>query len=152
MNDHPPFEDILIYHYHFALLCEVIDIPSTVSQDDVVGTVSVLLDSNIIVHDVVDNSHLFLTPDTHRMRRAVDPDELEPSLYRVVHSHRTENEVSGVVHPHSNVAILPTGLLDIFNLVMYSYFVSLMYFGCFRTCYLLTFSIFYFGNFCSLSQ
>ena len=74
-------------------------IPGTISEDGGVSTVSILVDSNIIVHDVDDNSHLFLTPDTHRMRRVADLDELEPSLCRVV-------------HPHSNEAILPTGLLD----------------------------------------
>ena len=46
------------------------------------------------------------------MRRVVNLDKLEPSLCRVVHPLRTENEVTGVVHPHSNEAVLPTGLLD----------------------------------------
>ena len=74
---------------------KVIDMTRTISEDRGVGTVFSLLDRDIIVHGTVDNSHRFLTPDTQRMRRVVDPDELEPSLCRAVHPHTTENEVTG---------------------------------------------------------
>ena len=119
MDDLPPFEDISIDPSPFALLCEVLEIPSTISQDGNVGTASAVLDSNIIVHDVVDNSHLFLTPDTHCIRRVVDPDELEPSLCRVVHPHGTgtitlgTNQADGLVGLNGNILDLgPADRID----------------------------------------
>ena len=66
IDDLPPFEDMSIEQ--FALLCFVIiDTFSIISKDSGVGTVSVLIDNNSIMQDVVNISHLLLTPDTHCM-------------------------------------------------------------------------------------
>ena len=49
-------------HYHYTFLCEIFAI------------------------DVVYNSYILLTPESHNTPQVVNPNESEPNLFRVVHS------------------------------------------------------------------
>ena len=57
-------------HYHYTFLCEVFD--------------ALLCD--IFAIDVVYNSYILLTPESHNTPQVVNPNESEPNLFRVVHS------------------------------------------------------------------